>query len=60
MLPWCDRSMGRGHALARALRLLFAQMKFLKLDAANAHLHMLARTMGRDKAVECALRSHYV
>lgn len=40
--------------LARALRLLFAQLKFLKLDAANAHLTMLARTMGRDQAVECA------
>ncbi len=46
--------MTRGRVLARALRLLFAQLKFLKLDAANAHLRMLTRTMGRDQAVECA------
>ena len=46
--------MTRGRVLARALRLLFAQLKFLKLDAANAHLRMLARTMGREQAVECA------
>ena len=48
------RSVTRGRVLARALRLLFAQLKFLKLDAANAHLRMLARTMGRDQATECA------
>ena len=52
-LSFC--SVTRGRVLARALRLLFAQLKFLKLDAANAHLRMLARTMGRDQAVECAL-----
>ena len=36
---------GTAQAVARALRLLFAQLKLLKLDAANARLRMLAATM---------------
>lgn len=32
-------------AIARALRLLMAQLKVLKLDASNARLRMLASTM---------------
>lgn len=40
-------------AVVRALRLLFAQLKLLKLDSANARLHMLAATMSPSSATEC-------
>ena len=40
--------------MVRALRLLFAQLKLLKLDAANARLRMLAATLGYGVAAECA------
>ena len=41
-------------ATVRALRLLCAQLKLLKLDAANAHLRMLSVSMGSGGAVQCA------
>ena len=40
--------------IVRALRLLFAQLKLLKLDAANARLRMLSATLGEGVAAECA------
>lgn len=40
--------------LAYAVRLLFAQLKLLKLDAANARLRMLSATIGEGVAAECA------
>jgi hypothetical protein len=42
------------HVLARALRLLLAQMQVLKVDSANGRLSLLAVTLTSEQAVEYA------